>query len=215
MFGILSLLLSVISGAGCSQTVTPHASKAMNLDDAAVRLSQLSRRPIRPYATIDFGREKNVAARSVVVSDNDARIIVNEMRAQIRPRFLVYIGCTHSLARPPDTGSEVVVATGETQFDLSALPNRTRSTMGWIRNTLVEKLQAYDSKYGIDIFHAETDIIEFGFRNLPSDLTAFCEDLYEFCRTSLIKEPAPFKNWPRRLRTRRRLIGGIEFESWN
>ena len=46
---------------------------------------------------------------------------------------------------------------------------------------LVRKLQEYDAKYGIDIFHAETDTIEFRFRSLPEDLAAFCADLYEFC----------------------------------
>jgi hypothetical protein len=46
---------------------------------------------------------------------------------------------------------------------------------------LVEKLTAYDKQFGIDIFHAETDTIEFRFARLPENLPMFCKDLYQFC----------------------------------
>ena len=46
---------------------------------------------------------------------------------------------------------------------------------------LVKKLRVYDDEFGIDIFHAETDTIEFAFQKMPEDLAAFCKDLYEFC----------------------------------
>ena len=46
---------------------------------------------------------------------------------------------------------------------------------------LIKKLQDYDRQCGIDIFHAETDIIEFNLKKTPTDLAAFCQDLYKFC----------------------------------
>ncbi len=46
---------------------------------------------------------------------------------------------------------------------------------------LVAKLTEYDRAFGIDIFHAETDTIEFKLLKLPADLGSFCQDLYEFC----------------------------------
>jgi hypothetical protein len=45
----------------------------------------------------------------------------------------------------------------------------------------VQKLQEKVAKFGIDIFRAETDTIEFRFRAMPDDLSAFCRDPYDFC----------------------------------
>jgi hypothetical protein len=46
---------------------------------------------------------------------------------------------------------------------------------------LIKHLKKYDDEYGIRIFHAETDTIQFDLVNLPSDLGAFARDLYQFC----------------------------------
>jgi hypothetical protein len=163
-----------------AQPVLP-ASKAMNLDDATARLSALAGEPTRAFATRDFGRDRNPAARSVVVRDELAPKLVEKMRCQIGPGVLIFIGCTRSLANPPDAGSEVVVALGDNQFDMLRIAQSDAVNYGMETEDLVHKLQEYDSKYGIDIFHAETDTIEFRFRSLPADLSSFCADLYEFC----------------------------------
>jgi hypothetical protein len=46
---------------------------------------------------------------------------------------------------------------------------------------LIKKLREYDEQFGVDIFHAETDTVEFAFIHMPEDVAAFCTDLYEFC----------------------------------
>lgn len=163
-----------------AQPILP-AIKAMNLDDATARLSAIARRPARAFATRDFGREQNAVARSVVVREDVAPGLVERMRHEIGPGLLVFIGCTRSLADPPDTGSEVVVALGNDQFDILRIAQSDAVNYDMETEELVHKLQEYDSKYGIDIFHAETDTIEFRLRSLPDDLPAFCSDLYDFC----------------------------------
>jgi hypothetical protein len=163
-----------------AQPILP-ASKAMNLDDATARLSVLAGKPARAFATRDFGREHNAAARSVVVRKNVAPELVERMRREIGPGLLAFIGCTRSLADPPDTGSEVVVALGDNQFDILRVAQSDAVNYDLETEDLVRKLQEYDSKFGIDIFHAETDTIEFKFRSVPDDLPAFCRDVYDFC----------------------------------
>jgi hypothetical protein len=152
--------------------------QAMNLDDAAATLVRLSGRPLRPFATRDFGRDRNPAARSVLVEDDEATELVARVRAEIGPGLIAFVGCTRSLAEPCDEGSEVVVAQGDSQFDILRVDavNYDMET-----EDLVRKLEEYHAKYGIDIFHAETDTIEFRFEAIPANLSAFCDDLYEFC----------------------------------
>ena len=163
-----------------AQLILP-TSKAMNLDDATARLSALAGKPARAYATRDFGREHNAAARSVVVREGVAPGLVEKMRHEIGPGLLAFIGCTRSLADPPDTGNEVVVAPGDNQFDILRVAQSDAVNYDLGTEDLVRRLQEYDSKFGIDIFHAETDTIEFKCRSMPDDMPEFCRDLYDFC----------------------------------
>lgn len=153
----------------------------MNLDAASTRLAEISRRPLRQFATRDFGRDRNTEAKSVLVTDEEAQPLVRRIRAELGPGLLAFVGCTRSLADPPDEGSEVVVAHGNSQFDILRVAQSDAANYDMYTEDLIRKLEEYHSKYGIDIFHAETDTIEFRFTTMPSDLAAFCEDLYEFC----------------------------------
>jgi hypothetical protein len=153
----------------------------MNLDAASSRLTELARRPIRQFATRDFGRDQNIEARSVLVPDEDAQSVVSRLRGELGPGLLAFVGCTRSLADPPDKGSEVVVAHGNSQFDIIRVAQSDAVNYDMGTEDLIRKLEEYHSKYGIDIFHAETDTIEFRLTSMPSDLAEFCKDLYEFC----------------------------------
>ena len=135
-------------------------SKPMTFDQAVSRLSQLSGKPIRPYATRDFGRDQNMDARSVVVSAENATRLLTELRRNLGPGVLAFIGCTRSLAQGAEKGSEVVVATGANQFDMFRVAQSDAVNYDMDTEDLVRKLQEYDAKYGINIFHAETDTIE-------------------------------------------------------
>lgn len=186
MFGnnmrLLLAILAFLAISGCSwQSATSQHGTAMSLDAASTRLAELARRPLRPFATRDFGRDRNSEAKSVVVPNEEALPLVTIIRAELGPGLLAFVGCTRSLADPPDEGSEVVVACGNSQFDILRVAQSDAVNYDMETEDLIRKLEEYDSKYGIDIFHAETDTIEFRFKTMPSDLAEVCNDLYEFC----------------------------------
>jgi hypothetical protein len=181
----MRLLLTIvvfltISGCSGQSATTPHGT-AMSLDVASTRLAELARRPLRQFATRDFGRDRNFEAKSVVVSNEKAQPLVTQIRAELGPGLLAFVGCTRSLADPPDEGSEVVVAHGNSQFDILRVAQSDAINFDMETEDLIRKLEEYHSKYGIDIFHAGTDTIEFRFITMPSDLAEFCKDLYKFC----------------------------------
>lgn len=156
-------------------------SKILNLADAANRLSELSVSSLRPFSTFDFGRERDPDARSVLVLEEEAAFLVAEIREELGSNLLAFVGCTRSLTNPPAKGSEVVVAEGKSQFDILRVARSDAANYDMNTEDLICKLQEYDTAYGIDIFHAETDTIEFRLQQLPQDLRAFCEDVYQFC----------------------------------
>jgi hypothetical protein len=175
------VLVTIVTMFGCSSPPPRPSSKAMSLDEATTRLTQLSGRETRTFSTRDFGRERNSAGRSVLVEESIAPVLVAKIRAELGPGLLAFVGCTRSLAQPPDSGSEVVIAPGLSQFDIVRIAQSDAVNYDMTTEDLIRKLEEYDSKYGIDIFHAETDTIEFKFKKLPDDLGAFCKDLYQFC----------------------------------
>jgi hypothetical protein len=153
----------------------------MNLEEASARLGQISGRSVRPYGTRDFGRGRNANARSVVVAADQAPSLLAQVRAGLGPDLVAFIGCTRSLAQPPDDGSEIVIAPGASPFDILRAAQSDAVNYDMDTEDLIRKLEEYHARYGIDIFHAETDTIEFRFETMPNDLAAFCDDLYEFC----------------------------------
>jgi hypothetical protein len=154
----------------------------MNLDAAAKRLSEISGSPIRNYSTRDFGRDRNPNARSVVVPKARARQVLQHVRGELGPKLVAFIGTTQWLGNEQHAdGEEIVVANGNSQFEILRVAQSDAVNYDMLTEDLIKKLTEYDRNYGIDIFHAETDTIEFRFLKLPADLRAFCEDLYEFC----------------------------------
>src|SRR5687768_5262009 len=124
----LLALLAIVTMIGCDAQPPLSTGRAMNLDDAAARLALLSGCESRPFATRDFGRDQNDAARSVLVGEDAAASLAAKIRDELGPGLLAFVGCTRSLAEPPDKGSEVVVAPGMCQFDICVSRNLMLST---------------------------------------------------------------------------------------
>lgn len=154
----------------------------MSLQHAARHLSALAGCPLREFSTFDFGRDKDMAARSVVVPKGTAEGVLRKVRSATAPGVIAFIGTTHWLGdERHEDGAEIVVAEGKTQFDILGIARSDAVNYGLGTEDLVRKLQTYDGAFGIDIIHAETDTIEFDLTGNPEDFSDFAEDLYKFC----------------------------------
>ena len=155
---------------------------AMTLEAAAKRLSEITGTPVRNYSTCDFGRDRNPEARSVVIPESRSRQILHQIRSELGPKLVAFIGTTRWLGDEKHAeGVEIVIAKADSQFDILRVAQSDAVNYGMVAEDLIKKLNEYDRAYGIDIFHAETDTIELKLSKLPGDMPAFCEDLYKFC----------------------------------
>jgi len=154
----------------------------MTLEAAAIRLSEISGAGVREYSTRDFGRDRNPEARSVVVPKAKSRQVLQRIRSELDPNMVAFIGTTRWLGDEKHAdGEEIVVAKANSQFDILRVAKSDAVNFGMVTEDLIKKLTEYDRTYGIDIFHAETDTIEFKFSKPPADMRGFCKDLYKFC----------------------------------
>lgn len=137
--------------------------------------------PIRQYSTFDFGREKNEDAVSVILPELDAFHLLPEIREELAPGLVAFVGTTRWLGDERHDGVELVIAPGESQFDMLLVARSCAINFGMTTGDLIQKLQEYDRLCGIDIVQAESDTIQFDLLDLPDDVAAFVEDLYHFC----------------------------------
>src|SRR5262245_1920877 len=169
-------------GCASCDDAPPQRTRAMTLEAAAKRLSEISGTPVRDYSTRDFGRDRNPEARSVVVPKARSRQLLQQIRSELGPKLVAFVGTTQWLGDETHLdGEEIVVANADSQFDILRVAQSDAVNYGMVTEDLIKKLAEYDRTYGVDIFHAETDTIEFSFSKRPGDMPGFCKDLYKFC----------------------------------
>jgi uncharacterized protein DUF4253 len=149
--------------------------------DIRAILESVARTPSRDYSTFDFGREKDHSCVSVVVPKNESRAIVRRLRSQLLPGWIAFIGTSRWLGDERHDGVEIVVGPGDSQLEILRAARSNAANYNMNTEALVKKLRVYDQRYGIDIFHAESDTIEFTMLRMPEDVMAVARDLYEFC----------------------------------
>jgi len=180
---ILALFaITCMLGCNSRDAAPPQQSRVTTIAYAAKRLSEISGKPVRGYSTRDFGRDRNPEARSVVVLKTRSRQVLQQIRSELGPKLIAFIGTTQWLGDEKHMdGEEIVVANADSQFDILRIAQTDAINYEMVTEDLIKKLSEFDRSYGIDIYHAETDTIEFRFQKLPSDMPRFCKDLYKFC----------------------------------
>lgn len=149
--------------------------------DAAQLLTQTYNNSVRMYSTFDFGRQQNPDCLSTIVTCETDNTILLNLRKKLNPKLVAFIGTTQWLGKEKHDGVEVVVGLGSSQFDILRIAQSDAINYGMKTENLIEKLQEYDRNFGINIFHAETDTVEFEILSMSANLTSFAEDIYKFC----------------------------------
>jgi hypothetical protein len=148
----------------------------------AERLIQtLTKAEVRSHFTTDFGREHDLGGVSVIVPADKAKDLVLKLRGVLPHEMLAFVGTHQWLGKEKFKGVEVVVIAGKSQFDILRLMRSNGANYDLATEDIVAKLVQYDSAFGIRIFHAETDVVEFDLLRTPGDMTAFANDVYVFC----------------------------------
>lgn len=156
----------------------PSSAQTELIDRAAAALGQVAGAEVRPFSTMDFGREQNPKGRSVLVPVDAAEQLLDSVRKQLPPGTLAFVGLEEGPAGPH---AELVVAEGSSQFDILRIAATDAINYGFSTEDLIRELQSWDAEYGIDIWQAATDTIQLRLRTLPTDLPAFAERVYKFC----------------------------------
>lgn len=151
------------------------------IDDAARVLAQVTGQPVRPFCSREGGRNQNPDARSVILGKElDNRELLSETRTRLPPGYVAFLGTTRWLEPPDPPGDEVVVAPGESQFDILRAAATDGCNYGLSTEDIISLLQQLDELVEIDIFWAEYDLVflDFEIRPTGEDKRRFAELLH-------------------------------------
>jgi hypothetical protein len=151
------------------------------LDQTARLLTQISGAKVRGFSTRDFGRERYLGGRSVLVPGDKAATLLGELRPNLPKGIIAFIGIMDSGAEPKPNGVELVIAEGDSQFDILLVAATDAVNYGWTTADLVREFQSWDAEFGIDIWQAATDVVKMRLKALPNDLQRFAAHICEFC----------------------------------
>jgi hypothetical protein len=151
------------------------------METGARILAETTGASVRPYSTRDFGRERYSNGRSVLVDERSAEGFLLQVRRKIPRGMVAFVGVTNNLSKPKPAGVELVVALGTSQFDILRAAATNGINYGLATEDIVKELQSWDKECGIDIWQAETDVVQLRLKTQPKDLKSFARRVYKFC----------------------------------
>jgi hypothetical protein len=144
-------------------------------------LRDVTGQAVRDFSTQDFGREAYTKGRSVLVPEKQAEQLLSLVRPKLLPGLVAFVGVTNSHAMPKPDGVELVVAEGRDQFDILRVAATDGVNHGLGTEDLIKELVRWNDEFGIDIWQAETDVVQLRLKTLPKNLRAFANRVYKFC----------------------------------
>lgn len=151
------------------------------METGARILAETTGASVRPYSTRDFGRERYSNGRSVLVDERSAEGFLLQVRRKIPRGMVAFVGVTNNLSKLKPAGVELVVALGTSQFDILRAAATNGINYGLATEDIVKELQSWDKECGIDIWQAETDVVQLRLKTQPKDLKSFARRVYKFC----------------------------------
>ncbi|MBL0726083.1 DUF4253 domain-containing protein [Piscinibacter sp. HJYY11] len=144
-------------------------------------LQDVTGQPVREFSTQDFGRGVYSDGPSVLVPEKQAERLLNLVRTKLPAGLVAFVGVTNSHATPKPNGVELVVAAGKDQFDILRVAATDGVNHGLSTEDFIKELVRWNDEFGIDIWQAETDVVQLRPKTLPKNLRAFANRVYKFC----------------------------------
>lgn len=160
--------------AGCSRV-----SNAPFEPERALR--DVSGVEVRDFWTRDFGREKRAGGYSALVPEASAKEQLFRLRARLPAGYVSFVGTSRNVDDASVVGVELVLARGTDQFDILRLAATDGMNYGLSTDDIVARVQRWDAQIGVDIWQAESDVVQMDLAKLPGSLSEFSRELYEFC----------------------------------
>ena len=160
---------------------TTHECMSVILKEASAIQKALAVYFEDPQIETAEGEESDIDIEDIQAGERLAYSCLSLIRSELPEGFVAFIGTTNWLGPDINSGIEIVIGPGTNQFDILRLARTDACNYELGTEDIIRRLQQYDGDFGIDIFHAETDLVEFDLKGAPPDPVTLASDLYDFC----------------------------------
>ena len=109
------------------------------------------------------------------VEEKEASRIVESLQSQLPDGYLAFV-CGRLFGK-----SEIALLNTSDPLDIVRLKGTNGGNYEIYNEHVIERLQEWQSRYGLKILGAAHDWVTIEFHNLPDDLSALAQEIYDFC----------------------------------
>lgn len=170
------------AAAGPAPVVAGAGAAAFSLEQAGAVLAGLTQASVRPFATHDAGRARELQARSVLVPREQGLAWRDRVAAALPPGWTVFVGTTRWSGGEENAGlAELVVAPALSPVEAVVLARCSAPNHGMGTEAIRQRLLDLDRRHGLEVLSAESDSVGFGLLRSPEDPEALARELLSFC----------------------------------
>lgn len=137
----------------------------------------------RPYLFVHHLDYREPRVASVLLEERTAKALVSQVQARLPEGFRAFVG---GIERRDDAfASQLAIAAITTDLDLLRYARTNAGDYDIATEGLIQRLHAWDLRYGIDIVGAGHDFVDLRLQRPPKPGRAFAEEVYALCPDSV------------------------------
>lgn len=141
--------------------------------------SELVQLPVIDEETAEVLRELHNGIHSSIPEEKANKIVIKLKEKFRRKGYLIFVFTGE------DDSKSIGIIKGTDDFDILRYRQTNGVNFDYENEDIVTKISEWDKEFGLIVIGCGRDWLELKFKELPSDLDAFSEEVYEFCPDSV------------------------------
>lgn len=146
-------------------------------------LAEISGATPRPYLFVHHLDYREPRVVSVLLEGRTARALVSRVQARLPAGFIAFVGGIEH--NGDEFMSQLAIAAVTSDLDLLRYARTDGGNYDITTEGLIQRLHAWDLRYGIDIVGAGHDFVDLRLQRPPKPGRAFAEEVYALCPDSV------------------------------
>jgi len=144
-----------------------------------------------------------VSGISADVPEDRSDQILAKLRARLKPlSYMAFVVAMNEGLKQETIG----VIKGADQYDILRIMQTNGDQYDILNEDVVARLKDWEKAFSFDIVGADNDWVEIEFKTLPRDLSAFAEEVYDFCPDAVDQGPGNVSGLAKEIQATRRLF---------
>jgi hypothetical protein len=140
---------------------------------------------------------------SVDVPADRSGLILTKLRSRLKPlHYMAFVVAMNDGLKQETIG----VIKGADPYDILRIMQTNGEEYDILNEDVVERLKDWEKTFAFDIIGADNDWVEIEFKTLPKNLSAFAEEVYDFCPDAVDQGPGSVNGLVKEMQTTRRLF---------